>query len=126
MSLYATTASGSKLPIAVTAVPGVNLGSIRVTWVAPLDTGGVPITGYYIQYRIRSSASYDIQLSQPHPTEATISGLRLGTTYQVRLAALTAIGIGPYCCTQNGSQVFARTRDGKLIILCAVTKYGTS
>ncbi len=101
----------------MTAVPGVNLGSIRVTWDAPLDTGGVPITGYYIQYRIQGSSSYAIQLSQPQPTEATIAGLRLGTTYQVRVAALTAIGIGPYCCTQNGSKVFARTRDGKLVIL---------
>ena len=110
----------------MTAVPGVMLGSIRVTWVAPLDTGGVPITGYYIQYRIRGTDSYDIQLHQPQPTEATIAGLRLGTTYQVRLAALTTIGIGPYCCTQKGRQVFARTRDGKLIILCAVMKYGTS
>ena len=126
LPLYASAASGSKPPTAVTAVPGVNLGSIRVMWVAPLDTGGVSITGYYIQYRIWGTASYAIQLSQPQPTEATISGLRLGTTYQVRLAALTAIGIGPYCCTQKGSQVFARTRDGKLIILCAVMKYGTS
>ena len=120
---YAATGSGSKPPTAVTAVPGVNLGSIRVTWVAPSDTGGVPITGYYIQYRIRGSASYDIQLSQPQPTEATITGLRLGTTYQVRLAALTAIGIGPYCCAQKGSQVFARTRDGKIVILHAVMRY---
>ena len=110
----------------MTAVPGVNLGSIRVMWDAPLDTGGVPITGYYIQYRIQGSSSYAIQLSQPQPTEATVSGLRLGTTYQVRVAALTAIGIGPYCCTQTGSQVFARTRDGKVNILCAVMKYGTS
>ena len=101
----------------MTAVPGVNLGSIRVTWDAPLDTGGVPITGYYIQYRIQGSSSYAIQLSQPQPTEATIAGLRLGTTYQVRVAVLTAIGIGPYCCTQNGSKVFARARDGKLVIL---------
>ena len=123
MPLYAATASGPKPPTAVTAVPGVNLGSIRVMWVAPLDTGGVPITGYYIQYRIRGTTSYAIQLSLPQRTEATISGLRLGITYQIRLAALTAIGIGPYCCTQNGSQVFARTRDGKLIVLCAVIKY---
>ena len=114
MPLYAATASGSKPPTAVTAVPGVNRGSIRVTWVAPLDTGGVPITGYYIQYRIWGSASYAIHLSQRQPTETTVSGLRLGTTYQIRLAALTAIGIGNYCCIQNGSQVFARTHDGKL------------
>ena len=90
---------------------------------APLDTGGVPITGYYIQYRIRGTASYDIKLSQPQPTEATITGLRLGTTYQVRLATLTAIGIGNYCCSQSGSQVFARTRDGKLTVLRVIMKY---
>ena len=108
-----TVAIGPHPPSAVTAVPGASLGSIRVTWVAPSDTGGVPIAAYFIQYRIWGSAYYATQSSQPQPTEATITGLRLGTTYQIRLATVTAIGIGPYCCTQNGSEVFARTHDGK-------------
>lgn len=107
---------GPNSPTAVTALPGANFGSIRVMWVAPLDTGGVPISGYYIQYRIRGSTSYATQLSQPQSTEDTITGLRLGTTYRIRLATLTAIGIGPYCCVQIGSEVFARTHDGKQII----------
>ena len=111
-----TIAIGPHPPSAVTAVPGANLGSIRVTWVAPLDTGGVPIAAYFIQYRARGSASYVKQSSQPQPTEATITGLRLGTTYQFRLAAVTVIGIGPYCCRMNGSEVFARTHDGKQIV----------
>jgi len=106
-------ATGSNPPTAVAAVSGVNLGSIRVTWVAPSDTGGLSIAGYSLQYRIRGSTSFATQLSQPQPTEATITGLRLGTTYQVRVATVTAIGIGPYCCTQNGDEVFARTRDGE-------------
>lgn len=106
-------ATVSNPPTAVAAVSGVFLGSIRVTWVAPLDTGGLSIAGYSLQHRVRGSTSYSTQLSQPQPTEATISGLRLGATYQVRLATVTAIGIGPYCCTQNGYEVFARTRDGE-------------
>ena len=106
-------AIGPHPPSAVTAVPGARPGSIRVTWVAPLDTGGAPIAAYFIQYRIRGSSSYVTQSRQPQPTEATITGLRLGTTYQIRLATVTAIGIGPYCCRQNGSEVFARTHDGK-------------
>ena len=108
-----TAAIGPKPPTAVTAAPGPHLGSIRVMWAAPSDTEGLPIAGYSIQYRIRGTSSYTTQLSQPQPTEATIIDLCLGTTYQVRVATVTAIGIGPYCCIQNGSEVFARTLDGK-------------
>ena len=111
-----TVVIGPDPPAAVTAVPGANLGSIRVTWVAPSETGGLPIAGYSLQYRIRGNSSYTTMLSQPQPTEATITGLRLGTTYQIRLATVTSIGIGPYCCRQNGSEVFARTFDGKQIV----------
>ena len=111
-----TVAIGPDPPSAVTAVPGASLGSIRVTWVAPADTGGLTIAAYFIQYRIRGSASYVTQLSQSQPTEATITGLRLGTTYQLRLATVTALGIGPYCCRLKGSEVFARTLDGKQIV----------
>ena len=111
-----TVAIGPHPPSAVTAVPGARPGSIRVTWVAPLDTGGVPIAAYFIQYRIRGSSSYVTQSRQPQPTEATITSLDPGTTYQIRLATVTAIGIGPYCCRQNGSEVFARTHDGKQIV----------
>ena len=111
-----TVAIGPHPPSAVTAVPGARPGSIRVTWVAPSDTGGVPIAAYFIQYRIRGSSSYVTQSRQPQPTEATITGLRPGTTYQIWLATVTAIGIGPYCCRLKGSEVFARTRDGKQIV----------
>ena len=111
-----TVAIGPHPPSAVTAVPGARPGSIRVTWVAPSDTGGVPIAAYLIQYRIRGSASFVTQSRQPQPTEATITGLDPGTTYQIWLATVTAIGIGPYCCRQNGSGVFARTHDGKQIV----------
>ena len=111
-----TVAIGPHPPSAVKAVPGASLGSIRVTWVAPSDTGGVPIAAYFIQYRIRGSTSFTTQSRQPQPTEATITGLDPGTTYQIWLATVTAIGIGPYCCRQNGSEVFARTHDGKQIV----------
>ena len=111
-----TVAIGPHPPSAVTAVPGANLGSIRVTWVPPSDTGGAPIAAYFIQYKIWGSSSYVTQSSQPQPTEATIAGLRPGTTYQIRLATVTAIGIGPYCCRLKGSEVLARTHDGKQIV----------
>ena len=108
-----TAAIGPSPPTAVTAAPGPHLRSIRVMWVAPSDTEGLPIGGYSIQYRIRGTSSYRLHLSQPQPTDYTITGLVLGTTYQFRIATVTTLGIGPYCCIQNGSEVFARTLDGK-------------
>ena len=105
--------TGPTPPTAVKAASGANLGSIRVMWVAPSDTGDLPIAGYSIQYRIRGTSSYFTRLSQPQPTEYTITGLHLGTTYQIRLATVTAKVIGPYCCMQIGSEIFARTLDGK-------------
>ena len=123
-----TAAIGPNSPTAVTAAPGPHFGSIRVVWAAPLDTDSLPIAGYSIQYRIQGTSSYATQLSQPQPTEATITGLRLGTTYQVRVATVTAIGIGPYCCIQNGSEVFARTLEGKQTVQSRTTciSYNTS
>ena len=111
-----TVAIGPHPPSAVMAVPGARPGSIRVTWVAPSDTGGAPIAAYFIQYRIQGSTSFSTQSRQPQPTEATITGLDPGTTYQIWLATVTAIDIGPYCCRQNGSKVFARTHNGKQIV----------
>jgi hypothetical protein len=74
-------------------------GVIRANWrippryrsseFAPLTA---PFGGYTLQYRIvNSTSSYKEQFLANDTTSAEISGLNLGTTYEFRLAAATAI-----------------------------------
>jgi len=71
-------------------------GDRRVTlsWVAPGDTGGSPVTDYVVQYRTHAT----LQSWQPFTdgvsaaTQATVTGLENGTSYRFRVAAVTAAG----------------------------------
>lgn len=73
---------------------------VTLTWVAPSDTGGAPVTDYVVHYRIQPPP-----LQQPQPwqlftdgvsaaTQVTVTGLENGTTYQIRVAPVTAAGTG--------------------------------
>lgn len=53
------------------------------------------MTGYAVNYRVLGSTTW-IQLPDTTGTTVTISGLSLGTTYEVRVAATNAAGTGPW------------------------------
>ncbi len=65
-------------------------GDITVTWTAPTDTGGLPITGYSVQYRQGTSGLWTAATHTGVGTTATISGLTNPENYNVRVAALNA------------------------------------
>ena len=76
---------------------------LSVTWDAPTDNGGSPVTGYSVQYRL-SDTDDNTQGNQPGAwqavahegtgTEASVTGLAAGTKYDVRVAAVSAAGTG--------------------------------
>ena len=68
-------------------------GDITVTWTAPTDTGGLPITGYSVQYRQGTSGGWTDATHTGVGTTATISGLTNPENYNVRVAAVNAVGI---------------------------------
>ena len=90
-------------------------GVIRANWrippryrsseFAPLTA---PFGGYTLQYRIvNSTSAYKEQFLANDTTSAEISGLNLGTAYEFRLAAATAI------CDYTYLTEYTRTFNGE-------------
>ena len=73
--------------------------ALQVSWKAPSDDGGQPITGYRLQWR-----SGDNQLSESDPSVTVAGGvlnrrigsLDNGTQYYVRVRAINDVGEGPW------------------------------
>ena len=95
-----------RLPLAPSAtVPGVPTGltslatsttTATITWTAPADDGGSPITGYVVEESIDGSAYTERDRTSATPTEVEFAGLTPGATYQYRIAAINAEGTGAF------------------------------
>jgi hypothetical protein len=93
--------SNPVIPVAPAALPGAPRigqatagdGSVSVTWTAPRSTGGAPVTGYLVSV---SAGNLVVQQATTGAgnTRATVSGLRNGISYTVRVSAASASGIG--------------------------------
>ncbi|HWC33491.1 MAG TPA: fibronectin type III domain-containing protein [Mycobacteriales bacterium] len=96
-SAAVTPAAVPEAPTAVTATAG-NLQA-TVTWMAPSATGGLPITGYDVQYSSNNGTSWTSASSAFHTSAATtetVTGLTNGTAYVFRVAAISSAGTGAY------------------------------
>ncbi|POM27037.1 Chitinase A1 precursor [Actinomadura rubteroloni] len=90
-------ASGPSTPVTPVAAPGApgNVaaqpgdGKADVTWDAPGDPGGAPITAYVV------TASPGEITTTVSGTSATLSGLTNGTRYTITVTAVNAGGSGP-------------------------------
>jgi len=70
---------------------------VNVSWNAPTNNGGYPITGYEVEYAQASDLSNWGQLVAPLPdtqTSVVINGLTNGIGYLVRVFAITQFGDG--------------------------------
>jgi Ca2+-binding RTX toxin-like protein len=65
-----------------------------VTWAAPANTGGLPLTGYEVEYRANGVVVTPNLLVAGSPT--TITGLTNGAAYRFRVRAINAAGAGPF------------------------------
>ena len=73
-------------PDNVTATPGN--AQATISWTAPTDTGGSPITGYTATASVGGPSC-----TTTTATSCTISGLTNATTYYVSVTATNAVGI---------------------------------
>lgn len=80
-------------PTAVTATPGN--GSATVTWSAPDNDGGSPITSYTVKALTSGTAPAQTVAVDAPATSATVTGLSNGSPYTFTVAATNAVGTGP-------------------------------
>ncbi|WP_157758158.1 FG-GAP-like repeat-containing protein [Cystobacter fuscus] len=83
-------------PLAAPSAPGpveavAEVGGATLTWSAPAQEGGSPITGYRVDSEPRE-ATLAVQLEA---TTARVTGLHAGVTYRFSVAAVNVVGAGP-------------------------------
>jgi len=85
-------ATAPNLPTGLTATT-ISLTQINLFWTAPSNTGGLPITGYKIEYKI-GSAAYSVLAANTANATASSShtGLTGNTTYTYRVSAINSVG----------------------------------
>ncbi len=122
-------ASSTATPIAPStappAAPGtmaaptleVGNGLLIATWTAPTDNGGSAITGYHVWHRTSASGTWstadtdNIATINDGTTSYTITGLTNGTSYQVRVRAVNAVGNGGWSTPATATLVIISSKQ---------------
>ena len=89
----ATTWIVPSTPTSLTAT-AVSQSRINLSWIAPSNTGGTPLTGYKIERRTSCAGSFSTFFANTGNTSTTYSntGLVNGTCYEYRVLAHNAVG----------------------------------
>ena len=97
--------------------------AVRLTWTAPANNGGTPITDYVIQYSADGGITWSTY-SHIASTSTTVTiPFLTPTTYTFRVAAVNAIGTGAYSATATG-QIRYITLSAPTSVDIAVTPAG--
>ena len=91
-------------PTGVTAA--ITNTGLEVTWTAPMDTGGLPITGYVVEYSSDGSTWTDAGDTGTDTSHSFT--LANPETHRIRVAATNPVGTGPWAylsATQRRSEV---------------------
>ncbi len=75
-------------------------GQAQVSWKAPSNEGGGPITGYTVTPYVGSTAQTPVKVGASTASLA-LSGLTNGTTYTFKVAATNSVGTGPQSAASN-------------------------
>ena len=68
---------------------------MKLTWEAPANDGGSPITGYTIEKKDKFSSRWSkVNVSTIQETTFTVSGLQEGEEYEFRVTAQNKAGLG--------------------------------
>ena len=97
----ATPVAIASAPTSVTVVPGD--ASAVVSWNTPADNGGMTITGYDVSYRVAGSTGMWMTGATGVSSPVTVTGLRNGTKYEFRVAAVNAVGTGAESSTVDST-----------------------
>jgi titin len=84
--------------------------SVGLSWVAPVDNGGQPISDYVIDYRLNNGNWTRFSDGVSTSTNTVVTGLTQGLEYQFRVAAVSVKGEGSVALL--GTTVVPRTVPG--------------
>ena len=76
--------------------------AVRLTWTAPANNGGAPITDYVIQYSADGGITWSTYSHIASTSTAVTIPFLTPTTYTFRVAAVNTIGTGAYSATATG------------------------
>ena len=95
------------VPGAPTSLTATANGSTQIdlSWTAPADNGGSPITGYKIEVSPNGTSSWTNRVANTGTTTTTYShtGLSAGTTGHYRVSAINSVGTGAASRTANAT-----------------------
>ena len=110
-------------------VTAASTSSLSVAWDEPTDTGSSSVTGYSVQYRLADTddgqagnqpGSWQDVTHTGTGTTATITGLMVGTRYDVQVAAINAAGTGVFTeATQTTATVDVPGQAQNLAVIAA-------
>ena len=80
--------------VSVSPMVTSNQPLLNVTWSAPSSEH--PIQHYQLDYRVGTSGSWSTWSPNPTSTSVTLTGLQGGTSYQVRVRAVSDVGNGEW------------------------------
>ncbi len=89
---FSLNATVSESPTNLLAIPGN--GKVTLSWSAPTDDGGYPITDYVIRYKKITDDSYTRFTLNASSSTFVITGLENGIKYQFKVYAKNLIGTG--------------------------------
>ena len=78
-----------------------------------------PVISFAIQYRIEGEANYSTVFTGGPTNRWVVGSLQIGTTYEVRVASVSGMGNGTYCCG-NGSQVTTYDSECAIYIMLCI------
>ena len=80
-------------PQAFTSTSGTN--AAQFSWQSPADNGGASVTAYRVEYS-KDGLTWVTLAAKSTSASFKLSGLTPGSTYQVRVAAITRAGLGAF------------------------------
>lgn len=102
---YITPATAPSSPQELSTTPAEN--GVRLTWSAPDDDGGAPVTDYLAEYSDNNGESWQV-FTRPASIvrDVTVTGLSTGTTYSFRVSAINSVGSSPPSAVATGEVTY--------------------